>query len=48
MGFYGVVSPDVEKVSQFIEEAKRLDPSVSAIPLVSYQLRSPPVEEMPY
>jgi len=48
MGFYGVVFPDVEKASQFIEEAKRLDPSVSAIPLVSYQLRPPPIEEMPY
>jgi DNA-binding MarR family transcriptional regulator len=48
VGFYGVVFPDVEKASQYIEEVKKTDPSVSATPLVSYQLRPPPIEERPY
>jgi hypothetical protein len=42
------VFPDVEKASQYIEEVKKTDPSVSATPLVSYQLRPPPIEERPY
>jgi hypothetical protein len=30
VGFYGVVFPDVEKASQYIEEVKKTGPSVSA------------------
>ncbi len=32
VGFYGVVFPDVEKVSQYIEEVKKTGPSASANP----------------
>ncbi len=48
VGFYGVVLPDVEKASQFIEEAKKTDPSLTVSPLVSYHLKPPPLEEAPY
>jgi hypothetical protein len=33
VGFYGVVFPDVEKASQYIEEVKKTGPSVSANPI---------------
>jgi hypothetical protein len=32
VGFYGVVFPDVEKASQYIEEVKKTGPSASANP----------------